>query len=697
MATPSRHETSGPLVALEPVLSRMPELARVVVLGDLLIDDSSPPSVREHAAAELLSLSAKLAPASGLRDRMLGVVSGVSPRAMHARVRAHALSRLIGAWGFLPDSVRQSLRVLDEGLLSEAFDAVTVESGRTFREHAAVAAREIPVSRPPAALLTLLKDSDAMVRARALDSLESRCADAAISTDSPGVNERASLVLCRMAALAVIKAGSDPKIRKQAAACVVAMWSPSLMHRHRLAKLLEEADLVPPLQAAIRWSLTPHAAARAAEWLAIDSMAASSIERLGTLESCPERVAVASRWHLLMRPRRARLLSQVKLNATTVRDASGQVKVQIGPRGPLPAAAEIRSLPAITHHSIAAMCNVLGLDAPVRASLAGAMLDSADPITRLRVRSLAPAASLADHAFDPCEAVARGAAMRWLEAWRAGEGLNRSQISPEATLQAMRRSPHESVRAMARSIARPGEAAPGAAMLRQSIAQRRDADEQLQAMRSIGGGETLKACAGLVTHLADDAGADAKARATAMTLLGKLDDAASLTVLRQSIEAGVRGECEARVVANAIDALRRRTAQVGPEFASVIVELKSPASHQRVRASAIRLLAAIKADGVDVAAETLAMLRDPRPAHRLSGAWLAGRLSHVAKDATVRVQWGSELTHLADHATDKSTRARACQSLMRLEPPKAFRPVESLEAEHAAAAAGEAGGEEAAA
>ena len=69
MATPSRHETSGPLAALEPALSRMPELARVVVLGDLLIDDSSTPAVREHAAAELLSLSAKPSPDSGLRDR----------------------------------------------------------------------------------------------------------------------------------------------------------------------------------------------------------------------------------------------------------------------------------------------------------------------------------------------------------------------------------------------------------------------------------------------------------------------------------------------------------------------------------------------------------------------------------------------------------------------------------------------------
>jgi len=205
----------------------------------------------------------------------------------------------------------------------------------------------------------------------------------------------------------------------------------------------------------------------------------------------------------------------------------------------------------------------------------------------------------------------------------------------------------------------------GEASLRQRLAQRHHPSGQLEAMNELKTHDRLAACVGSVIALLEDDAMDARVRAKAATLLGRMSDVSSLQALTR---AASKGEPDARVAANAIDSLRRRRDHVGPVVAMPLSELKLSVSHQRVRASAIRLLASLKTPGVDCAGDVLEMLKDPRPAHRQSGAWLAGRLAHLAVDPTVRLRWTTELRHMCDHGSDPGLRARAAQALTRIQP-----------------------------
>jgi hypothetical protein len=365
----------------------------------------------------------------------------------------------------------------------------------------------------------------------------------------------------------------------------------------------------------------------------------------------------------------------MKVNISVVRPASaapgkaagGKVApVTIGARGLVPTASELNALSIESKVGAASMCAVIGAEAPIRAQLAARLLVDRDSRARLAGRGLATVAGLADFAFDAEECLARGAAMRWFDLVRAGERFKRSEVDQSATIDALRRSPHACVRAMAVGVrASSARERAGEASLRQRLAQRHHAAGQLDALDELKTHDRLAACVGSVIALLEDDTIDARVRARSATLLGRMSDISSLQALTR---AASRSEPDARVVANAIDALRRRRDQVGPVASAPIVEFKSPASHQRVRASAIRLLASLKTPGSDCASDVLEMLKDPRPAHRQSGAWLAGRLAHLAVDPSVRLRWATELRHMCDHGSDPGLRARAAQALTRIQP-----------------------------
>ena len=655
--------------SIEDSIKKLPPLASVVVLGDLIAAPEQPASVRDSAARALLAMATAPCPRAGFADSLVGLLRGVSLRDMHSLVRRRSVAALLGAWGTISNESRRRIESLDDSTIASAFTDALLE-GRTAREHAAHAAREFAPGAVSSALLALVNDSDEAVRHRAVDSIEAMTADAAAAPHD------ADPALLELAPRAIKAGGEDGTVRRQAAACVLALWTPAAVRKASLQAWLADPAIVPALATAIRWCTLPLAAARAAEWLCREGLAKTSLDRLSTIETTVERAAALARWHLLCRPGRASKLRGMKVNISVVRPVATPAErgvapakgapITIGARGLVPAASEIAALAIESKVGTATMCGVINAEAPVRAQLAGRLLVDRDARARLAGRGLATAAGVADFAFDAEECLARGAAMRWLDLVRAGERLKRSEVDRTATIDALGRSPHACVRAMAMNIrASAVHERAGEASLRQRLAHRHHPAGQLEAMNELKTHDRLAACAGSVIALLEDDAIDPRVRARAATLLGRMSDVSSLQALTR---AASRNEPDARVAANAIDALRRRRDQVGSVAAAPLAELKSSVSHQRVRASAIRLLASLDAPGVDCAGEVLEMLKDPRPAHRQSGAWLAGRLSHLAVDPTVRLRWTAELRHMCDHGSDPGLRARASQALTRIQP-----------------------------
>jgi HEAT repeat protein len=607
-------------------------------------------------------------PRAGFTDSLVGLLRGVSRRDMHWLVRRRSVAALLGAWGGISIDTRQRLETLDDSTIAMAFADVLPE-GRTAREHAAHAARAFAPAAVSSVLLKLVGDTDEAVRHRAVDTLEAMTADAAESS------REVDTTLLELAPKAIKCGGEDGTVRRQAAACMLALWTPAAIRGASLDAWLADPAVMPALVTAVRWCTLPSAAARAAEWLCREGLAKASLDRLSAIETIPERAAALARWHLLCRPGRACKLRGMKVNISVVRPmappavrgpAAKGAPVTIAARGLVPAASEVAAHAIESKVGTATMCGIIGAEAPIRAQLAGRMLVDRDPRARLAGRGLATVAGLADFAFDAEECLARGAAMRWLDLVRAGERLKRAEVDQTATIDALRRSPHACVRAMAMDI-RPSTSRerPGEASLRQRLAQRHHATGQLEALNELTTHDRLAACGGSVIALLEDETIDARVRAKAAITLGRMHDVSSLQALTRAVSGS---ETDPRVTANAIDALRRRRDQVGSVAAAPLAELKSSVSHQRVRASAIRLLASLKTSGMDCAGDVLEMLKDPRPAHRQSGAWLAGRLSRLAVDPTVRLRWTAELRHMCDHGSDPGLRARAAQALARIQP-----------------------------
>ena len=664
---PMTRRTTQPRT-IEDSIKKLPPLASVVVLGDLVGSADQPASVRDSAARALLAMATATSPRAGFTDSLVGLLRGVSLREMHSLVRRRSVATLLGAWGTISNEARRRLETLDESTIGPAFDDAMLE-GRTSREHAAHAARAFAPPAVANALLKLVGDSDEVVRHRAVDTLEAMTADAA---EAP---HEADPALLELAPQVIKSGGEDGTVRRQAAACMLALWTPAAIRKASLHAWLADPAVVPALATAVRWCTLPLAAARAAEWICREGLAKTSLDRLASIETAAERTAALSRWHLLCRPGRACKLRGMKVNISVVRPvasptgkepAAKGAAVTIGARGLVPSASELAALPIDAKVGTASMCGVINAEAPIRVQLAGRLLVDRDARARLAGRGLATVAGLADFAFDAEECLARGAAMRWLDLVRAGERLKRSEVDQNATVEALGRSPHASVRAMAMNIrVSTAQERAGESSLRQRLAQRHHPEGQLAALHELKTHDRLAACAGSVIALLEDETIDARVRATSATMLGRMRDVSSLQALTR---AASKGESDARVTANAIDALRRRRDEIGPIAAASLAELKSSVSHQRVRASTIRLLASLKTPCIDGATDVLEMLKDPRPAHRQSGAWLAGRLAHLAVDPTVRLRWTSELRHMCDHGSDPGLRARAAQALTRIQP-----------------------------
>ena len=649
MARPSNTQGS-----LDGLVAAMPPLARVAILAEVVDDPSQIAATREYAAKILLDLAAMATPERTFADRLIGLVRGVAPSAMHHKVRINAARSLIGAYGFLPRPLQTGLAAVPHDILTESFGLVRQES-RTRREHAAIAAADLPGTGFLSNLIAAIKDADTQVRHRALAELERRVAVAAQASGSAQHNE-----LCRVVMAAALHGADDVRVRRQTASCLLVLGSASCLRAAAVAPSLENPAIISALQGALRLTRLPVAGARAVELLMHESLRASALDRLTRLEEPAERDAALARWHLLVRPARHRVVRSMKSHqATVVGDAGtpGVTTVRIGSKGLLPSAGEIAVLSTQAQAGAAAISLVVHADAPVRELLATRMLGSGTAAVRLLARGMTPVRSLADFIFDANESVARGAAMRWLDAQRSG----RTKAQDAAhVLAAMRRSPHASVRAMAMQWQATQQKTESSVMQLRSML-RADASSQKHAIAAIENQEQLAACAPAISALAVNDAADARVRASAISAMGRMRD---VQVLEHAHEQPV----EARIVANALDALCKRvrtnTAEVHPEM---IAEFKQAPSAARVRANAIRLHAAIAPHDPAVVKETQSMLIDPRPDHRLSGVWLAGRLAPIVQGSADALEsWERELDHLAARGSNARTRARACQSLLKI-------------------------------
>jgi hypothetical protein len=650
-------------------LRKLPELARVAGLAELIADAGVSPALRDAMEHELVLLATREASAQTPWKAFVGVLRGISVPALEHRVSRDAIAALVSHWGWLSTDAKKAVRTLPPERVSEAISQAQSGS-RTQREHIAAALRDFAAPSLWTWLNHFIRDHDASVRERASDSLASL---AAVYADSP----RESASLCRVAALTLAESTPDPDVRRNAAACILALASLSTFRAKAMQPLLVRRDVIGPLQTSLRFSPLPHAAARSVEWLLSPPFETSCIDRLVRLESATERSLVFDRWHLMARPARAAKLAQLRSNkaakAELSRTQSAQSNDAAEPRGILAIDAGASTFSESTQIGAAATARILKIEAPVREAFASAVLTAPEAVVRLAARQIAPTHTLADFAFDVHPAVARGAAIRWLDAWKAGERFTRAAamgVPPEYTLRQLTRSHHEGVRAMALDTqSRTKRIDVSVSELRQGLRVTASASQQQAALAEVSRRDLARACSASVISLAASPDVDPRARATAMGLLGRLRDQESLQVLLSTVEPACARDLEPRVVANAIDAVNRRAHKDEPAIVlsrMPVVEPKDAAAHQRVRASSIRLLSTLGTDPAAVGETTLEMLRDPRPAHRLSGAWLVGRIANASVEAKAKAAWAVELQHLATRADDRATRARAAQSLAQL-------------------------------
>ncbi len=353
----------------------------------------------------------------------------------------------------------------------------------------------------------------------------------------------------------------------------------------------------------------------------------------------------------------------------------------------LPEARMLAGMDEACRAGAAMLAGMVEADDQARAALLRDSLGDASPLVRLRALAAVPRAELAHYCFDADPHVARSAMLRWST---AGMGLRgRAEAGERARVAGvLARSPHASVRRLAeqetpretpwmahcpasRASAwrlavrerdgllghvrrrvkgtRPAEgAADGTADGRGAVS----VEEQVGAIvvaRRLGLSRVIAMDLAELLEPGTGTGAvDPRVAATAAAALGDVDDAVSRGALRRALT-----HSDARVRANAVEAIGVQRMAVEDattgrdrDYGSLI-ELKGD-PHHRVRANAIRALlqlppacpkerrVAKRAGGVlegkprvyePVAVDALAaMLGDERPAHRLAGVWLAGRV-----------------------------------------------------------------------
>lgn len=435
---------------------------------------------------------------------------------------------------------------------------------------------------------------------------------------------------------------------------------------------------------AIKSLRVPHARQRALVWLAVNGSAAGAGGASGLASACAVRlarthgiadhIAVLERAALTLRPaRRSGLARVVVRGARKAGRDGGTINLA---QTALPSVAEIAQLPAACVRAVPRWAASIAADAPVRERALEPLLTHADVAARFAAAMHGPARLARDFMYDSDARVARCAAVRTAASMRDGAAAAANELA-----MAMR-SPHAQVAhiaamhtaryAPAFTLSQGGAIATQRLLasdrtaclktLRWMLGEVADAPRAMQIIRRVGVVDDCLDALYLVARQPATSDEQLRIAASACIALGDSNQPAAAAHARSLL-----AHNEARVRANAIEALARLARRGIRPLPGEVIELKTD-SHHRVRANATReaLSHAVETRAQLACADDIAsMLADVRPMHRLAGLWLASRTLAGPSRVLLRARWTEMTARVASMASGDDdqrvrTRAAAC-------------------------------------
>lgn len=426
-----------------------------------------------------------------------------------------------------------------------------------------------------------------------------------------------------------------------------------------------------PLMREVAWRALPH-----------DEIGAAALDRVARASTREEHEAVLNTMHLVLHPRR-------RARAALLSPRPGT-----GGAGLVPPLAMVPSLAPEGRAGLLRALDATDCDAAARTSLRTHFLTDPSPHVRALATLSAGPDELMDFAFDAEAVIARRG--MW-QGSVAGAGWQRgaAEAVPRRPLKALLRSPHDAVRRAAqdeldRLDPHAGRSQPSLALstlARHHPSRARDllaasigaADPDARVRTAAWAGRLPIEAFPLDAMLAAARGDDLRLAATALLALAWSNEEPA----RQTLLEGL-SHPDARVRANAVEALARRhrsaegtgaQAQSAPAalLDGAVWELRRDPG-ARARANALRAWTAC--DPGDAGSELLRMLHDPRPDHRLSAAWCAGRTLASPGRGPVDTQLHARLVDLGRTDPDEAVRARSRLATSRARSARSFQPSE---------------------
>lgn len=422
-----------------------------------------------------------------------------------------------------------------------------------------------------------------------------------------------------------------------------------------------------PLRSVLKRTDCPLLRDRALRWLQIEAMSNASLERLRFAESPIEHALVLDLAPLAMRPRRAG-----KLGAMT------SPRTRTSTEGVLPGASAWDALSEESKLGLLRFDALLNDSDQVRRQRTEPALADQSAHVRLSAASMCASIDLQDYLFDPDASISRHAALRW-----STLGVTPPKPDSPACVARVRlslqntRSPHAAVRQIAcaerarlcgddphdpvsRHRARSMYASDPSSFIRHMRDRLAISEQSVDAITMIRLLEIEHRFELDLIGIVQNEHSTERARANAVTALAKVDSNAARYIVTEAVASR-----DDRVRANAIE--------LAPIPAHTLIEYRDDPNH-RVRANAIKRL--IEEDSMTdpthantVSGSLIEILGDPRPMHRLAGAWVAQHVVTLDQRERLGTRWGPVIAQLEElAATDENhnLRVRASRCIQRL-------------------------------
>ncbi len=680
------------------LIRALPVRARAAAL-DATIAIASDPMERERLAVELLELAIRpgLRPKAGPWARRSAYL-----RQTHAD---SALSQLCAHWAPLPIEIRSHTIAVASGRWTTVVRDLRHDDRAEAR--AALCGLALASADPAlfAPLADLLEDDEPQIQRSAgqtLLALATRelaidpsslapdlaaCEDECLAHERVGEPREALLRVLRTA----IARYSEHQQRSVALACLL-----FVAHDPRASSLAStrvDHAATQALRGVLRWSRSPISRVSALRLLNHEALHDAAVSRLSRAHDLADHDLTLRQGHLTLHPSRRDPLGkiEVRVRSTPIApDGEGtpRVRLTMPKEAALPDGSWLGSLSEEARRQIPRWLSAFDTDETTTRALLDPLLADDDDIARLLASQRANERTLTDFCFDRSGPVARSAMTRFSLHGAAHDPSGPIHRRHLDTLSKLVRSPHAPVRRMAREdIARLdpwGSAGPQTAL----IARRRMADEPeaflvdlrhvlmsappltrigaIAIARRLAITERIESLLiSLITH-AHGPAVDERVVASAISALGTLTTQNARRTVRMVLR-----HPDARARANAVEAMARQERSAGQTDAnlrSTLTELRGD-PNQRVRANAVRSLMALPEPKGGAALYTpsagsalIAMLRDERAAHRVSGLWVAERASKAPDSALV-----GHIQSLAEMDPDRGVRTRAAGVIHRIQ------------------------------